>query len=117
MAQGIKITLPTYNALTDTNPQHFSLYVDGSEDHIIIKEKARGTESVNATTSENVAHGLSYAPLALVHTEVSSGEFQFVSGYNIYSSFNMYVTTTNLVLVNGDSSSRTFTYIIFYDEL
>lgn len=116
MANGIKIALPGYDALQDQDPSHFSMFVDGTEDHIIIKEKARGVESVNASSTENVAHGLSYAPLALVHAELSSGEFQLVTGFNIYNDFRMHVTATNLVLQNLDVASKNFTYIIFHDQ-
>lgn len=117
MANGLKIALPGYNALTDTDPSHFSLFVDGTEDHVIIKEKTRNTESVNGSSSENVAHGLSYPPLAMVYAEVSAGEFQWANGITIYSSYQTAVTATNLVLSNSDVSARTFTYIIFHDEL
>lgn len=51
MARGIKIALPGYNAFTDTDPNHFSLYVDQSVDYILIKEKTKDTVSVNGTTN------------------------------------------------------------------
>jgi len=119
MPRGIKVALPGINALTDTDPANFSLYIDGTTDHILIKEKARGTESVEDAAADSIAHSLGYFPLAMAHVEISSGEFQWV--YNAFGgSFNpfyAYVTTTNLVLGNSDTSARVFTYLIFYDQL
>lgn len=122
MPKVLKVALPGYNAETDTNPAHFSLYVDGTLEHVLIKEKTRGSESVNASSSDNIAHGLAYYPHTWQFVETSSGEFAWV--HNDFSAlfstdhpFYSYVTTSNLVLGNADSSARTFTYLIFHDQL
>ena len=39
MPQVFKIALEGYNAETDTDPNHFSLYVDQEVDYVLIKEK------------------------------------------------------------------------------
>ena len=39
MGNVIRVALPTYNALTDTNPDHFALYSD--QDWVLIKEFTR----------------------------------------------------------------------------
>lgn len=119
MAKGIKIVLPGfgYDAFTDDDPSHFSLFVDGTEDHIIIKEKTRGTESVNAGATDSVPHGLSYPPLAMVHTEISAGEFAWCYGFSFYNLFQVHVTSSDLALHNLDSSARNFNYVIFHDQL
>ncbi len=66
MGQTIKVALPGYDAETDTNPDHFSLYVDNadSNDYILIKEKETDTVVVSSTT--NIAHNLAYTPFCLV---------------------------------------------------
>lgn len=119
MAKGVKVALPGYNAETDTNPAHFSVYVDGTLDHVLVKEKSRGSQSVNASSTENIAHSLSYYPFNMQYVEISSGEFEWV--YNSFGgAFNpyySYVTTSNLVLGNSDVSARTFTHVIFHDQL
>ena len=119
MARGIKIVLPGfgYDAFTDQDPSHFSLFVDGTEDHIIIKEKVRATESVNSSSTESIPHGLSYPPLAMVFTEASAGEFVWCYGFSFYNLFQAHVTEDNLVLNNLDSSARSFNYLIFHDQL
>ena len=122
MAKGVKVALPGYDALTDTNPAHFSLYVDGTLSHVLIKEKARGTQSVGASAEVTVAHGLAYYPHTWQFVERTSGEFSSV--HNDFSAlfdgnhpYYSYVNSTNLVMGNADSGSKTFTYIIFYDQL
>jgi len=70
MTQVFKIALPGYNASTDTDPNHFSLYVDQLVDYVLIKEKTYSTASVNGTT--NIAHGLDYVPFCLVFCETSA---------------------------------------------
>ena len=66
-----KVALSGYNATTDTNPNHFSLYVDQLVDYILIKEKAVATVSVAGTS--NIAHGLGYVPHCIVFVETSTG--------------------------------------------
>lgn len=122
MPKVLKVALPGYNAETDTDPAHFSLYVDGTLEHILIKEKARGSQSVNSSSSANISHALGYYPHTWQFVERSAGEFSWV--HNDFSSlfdsehpYYSYVTTSNLVLGNADSSAKTFTYLIFHDQL
>lgn len=116
MSQVFKIALPGYNAQTDTDPNHFSLYVDQLVDYILIKEKVVGTSSVNGTT--NIAHGLAYVPHCIVFTETSSGIWRKLFSAPITSSGYWYeVNDTNLVLKNSTGSAKTFAYHIFYDNV
>ena len=117
MPIGIKIANSGINALTNTNPKNFSLYVDGSEDHILVKEKSRGTDSVNAFTTKTINHDLGAFPFTMVQVEISSGEFEWVYGTSAYNLYYAYVTTAQLLMRNGEASSKNFTHIIFYDEL
>lgn len=116
MQQVLKVALPGYNAETDTDPDHFALYIDGTTDHILIKEKIRASVSVNGTV--NIAHGLGYVPFCLVFCETTAGAYR-----KLYSTpidgvgFWFEVNTTNLVLRNTSGSAKTFSYYIFYDNI
>lgn len=118
MTNIFKVALAGYNAFTDTNPDHFSLYVDGTTDHILIKEKLRGTQSVGASSNVNIAHNLSYVPMCFVFAEVSAGVWRRLYSQPVDSA-GLYFTvnSTNLVLVNQTGSSITFSYYIFYDNI
>lgn len=115
MAQVFKIALPGYNAKSDTNPDHFSLYVDQLVDYILIKEKAIGTVSVNGTT--NIAHGLEYVPFCLVFAETSAGVWRKLFGNPINGNYWFEINSTNLVLRNTVGSAKSFSYHIFYDNI
>ncbi len=122
MPKVLKVALDGYNAETDTEPAHFSLYVDGTLEHVLLKEKARGTQSVTASSTASISHALGYYPSTFAFVERSAGEFAWV--HNDFSAlfdtdhpFYSYVTTSNLVAGNNDASDKTFTYIIFHDQL
>jgi len=118
MGQVIKIALPGYDAFTDTDPDHFSLYVDNddSNDYILIKEKTNATIEVSGT--ENVAHNLSYIPFCLVFAETTSGVWRKLYSHPINSSgFWFEINSTNLVLRNDSGTARDFSYYIFYDNV
>lgn len=121
MPNVIRVALPGYNALTDTDSDHFALY--GDEDWVLIKEKERGSETVSASSSTNIAHGLSYIPTVLVFAEAADGEvgtsgrWYRVTGKDSNSLVGIEVTTTNLILYNDSSThSKEFKYYIFYDQ-
>lgn len=119
MANVVKVALPGVNALTDTNPAHFSVYIDGTTDHILVKEKERATVEVSDFTTEEISHGLDYPPFNAQMVEVAAGEFQWV--YNTpgasFNPFHSYVTDESLFLRNSDSVARDFTYLLFHDQL
>ena len=108
----IRVSLPTYNALTDTNPDHYALYAD--EDWILIKEKARGT--VNGQ-DENVTHSLNYYPHFYTYGEISSGRFQIMTGYNLFGDFRSFADSTKLYLGNTTGGDKDMRYFIFYDNI
>jgi hypothetical protein len=116
MAKGIKIALPGYNATTDTNPDHFSLYVDQSVDYILIKEKVSLMTSVLGTL--NIAHGLGYVPFCLVFVETSAGVWRKISSTPIDGiGYSFQVNSTNLILNNTTGVAKNFAYRIFYDNI
>ena len=112
-----KIALDGYNAETDTNPNHFSLYVDQITDYFLIKEKKVDTITVNDSDNEVIAHGLGYIPFCLVFAEVSSGVWRKIYGRDASGGNELYFTvdSTNLTLYNNSGGNKDFTYHIFYD--
>jgi len=118
MAEGIKVALPGYNATTDTDPNHFSLYVDQVTDYVLIKEKIVSSIVVSANTQLPIAHGLGYVPLCFVFAQVSPGVWRklysaALDGTGLYFT----VDATNLVLANATGSKVLFAYHIFYDNI
>lgn len=117
MGRGIKIALPGYDAFNDTDPNHFSLYVDQDDptDYILIKELTKNTISV--TSSETIAHNLGYVPLVFVFAEVTSGVWRRLFSRDI-TGFGAYYTVddTNLQLYNSGGARR-FAYHIFLDNI
>lgn len=115
VTQVFKVALSGYNAETDTDPNHFALYVDQSVDYILIKEKAVATVSVAGTT--NIAHGLGYVPFCLVFVETSTGVWRKLFSQPIGGSGYWFeVNSTNLVLRNT-GAAKNFSYHIFYDNI
>jgi hypothetical protein len=112
----IKIGLDGVNALTDTDPNNFVFYFDGSTDYILIKEKERNSIAVAAGTSHNIAHGLGYVPFTLVFYLSAAGTYRKLYGSDWAGTLPYYsLTSTNLTLVNPTANSVTFYYYLFYD--
>lgn len=110
MTYTIRVSLAGYNALTDTNPDHYALYADS--DWVLIKEKTRGSVSVAGSGgTQTITHSLGYVPFFAVY---ANG--QWVYGYDMYGDYRAYATTTTLVLINNGASAKTFKYYIFYDQ-
>jgi len=125
MSQVIRVSLPGYNALTDTNPDHFALYSD--EDWILVKEFGRSDFNIN------VAPG-SYEPISLAPLDYAPTVFVFYAIGNAWRSvtgqFMDYNDTTTepvlnpfvgilgnqLRLVNPTGEFVAFRYFICYDQ-
>ena len=119
MPQVAKIALPGNNALTETDPDKFALYVDQLVDYVLIKEKASATVNVpNGTTL--ISHGLDYVPFCLVWAEITSGTWRKLFSTPIFSGGTdawFEVDSTNLELHNSTASAMNFSYHIFYDNI
>jgi hypothetical protein len=113
MSNTIRVALPGYDALTDTDPDHFALYTD--EDWVLIKEKSRSTVSVGANSTKTVAHGLSYVPLVFAFAETSSGVWKRIDGDSFDGNYVLSVDNTNVNLTNNTAGAKNFSYYIFYD--
>lgn len=122
MSKVFKVSLPNpdggfYNALTDTNPDHFSLYVDGDTDHILIKEKVRDVIEVSSVLYQ-IPHELGYVPLCYVYAEVSTGVWRQLFSRALDGTSLWYtINDTHLVLNNDTGTPRKFAYYIFYDDI
>ena len=124
MAGFIKLALPTYNALTDTDPDHFSLYTDGTTDHVLIKEFDRDSVSVNAMSTLTIAHNLNYIPDFKPYVNDQASAFvrygwKLVAAQNsafIANNFYAYADDTNLYITNNTGSAADFVYYIFYEN-
>lgn len=114
MAYGIRVSLPGYNALTDTNPDHFALKSDLND--ILIKEYTRGTIIVPSSTEVAINHNLGYAPFYLIYyTYNNLKNYAYSAG--LYSFFKTYSTTSQIFFKNPISISILINYYIFYDNI
>jgi len=117
---GVKVSLPGYECDTDTNVNHYALWSisTDSNDYVLIKEKTRGSVSVDAGSHESVEHGLTYIPFTLVFVEESAGKYVKAHGWDINNSGPYYqLDSTYLTLGNESAGAKTFKYYIFYDEI
>ena len=117
MGNVIRVSLPTYDALTDTNPDHFALYSD--EDWVLIKEYIRGSISANSF-GEPVNFDLNYIPTILVYFN-DNGVWKELTGR--YFDFGTNLPTPHVIIVPGiisfygNSTTPTeFKYFICYDQ-
>lgn len=121
MGNVLRTALPGYNALTDTNLDHFSLYTD--QDNILIKEKTRGTFA-RATGTETIAHNLGYVPDFRVFVDDQASAFvrygwKAVAARHsafLAPNFTAEADDTNLYVTNNSGVSCDFIYYIFYDN-
>lgn len=117
MNQVFKIALSGYNAETDTDPDHFSLFVDQRTDYILIKEKSYATVSVPITDLE-ITHSLGYVPFCLVFAETSNGVWRKLFSAPLDGTGLSFQTdSTKLYLKNDSGTGVNFSYHIFYDEI
>lgn len=114
----IKVALKGYNALTDTNPDHFSLYASDFTDYVLIKEKTFGKISVGAGSYAEIDHGLGYVPFCLVFVESETGRWRKIFSRPIdMSGYYFEITNTKLKIYNSSSSTKNYSYHIFFDEI
>lgn len=117
MKNVIRVALSGYNALTDANIDHYSLYSDS--DNVLIKEKARGSGNANFYAYTDITHSLNYLPFYLAYTQISSGRYKISNAYDpIGVGWKVYTSTTKLTFQNEYSSTyKGYRYYIFYDKM
>lgn len=114
----IIVGLPGTDAEKTTDPNACALYVDQINDHILIKEKARGIVEVANNGTVNIAHGFTYVPFCLAFCEVSPGVWRKlfsapIDGAGVWFEVN----NTNLILRNTSGGAKNFAYYIFFDNI
>jgi len=136
---GIKVTNPGYD-ISSTEPRDYII----NSAYGTVKNALTGSGTVTVPASSSVtvtiAHGLSFIPLCLFYTELSSGSGKYFLGAvrlttpdadagNIYvnnsldgdgNPINTYVDATNLVIsyrnVAGSDEDIDYFYVIFGDS-
>lgn len=120
----IRVALPGFNALTDSNLDHFSLYAD--VDNVLIKRKLTGTATIadGSPTILTIPHNLGYIPFFMVYyfDELTSRWAILNNQYNLFSVPQQIcgVDATNLYVYNfgGHGSGHLqIAYDIFYDNM
>lgn len=118
MSQVIRVALPGYDALTDTNPDHFALYTDETTDYVLIKEKLRGSVNLTNGSTSTILHNLGYVPFIIVFYERTSGVWKKLLGQDdTDESVSVTISTTSILIRNSSGGTRTFKYYIFYDQI
>lgn len=117
MTNVVRVALTGYNATTDTDPRHYSIFSD--QDNVLIKEHSRGTTQMDDGDTDTITHSLGYTPHCYVYGETSTnGRFRLVVGYNLFGDWRMHVTDTTLVVRNTiGTDDREMRYFIFYDNI
>lgn len=119
MGNVLRVIAPQFaesDALTDTDPSHYSLFSDS--DNVLIKEKARGSGSVDLNSTATIAHNLGYVPFFIVYAEISSGRYRISSAFDpVGSGWRAQADSTNLYIGNFyDATFKNYYYYIFYDN-
>ena len=123
MGMTMRVSLPGYDALTDTNIDHFALYAD--QDYVLIKEQNRGSVSISSYNAATVSHNLGYIPYFLAFASASflmgttryNGWIQCSAGGAVSPPiYGAFVDGTNLTMFNNSGSTTPFFYYIFYDQ-
>jgi hypothetical protein len=123
MAYTIRVSLPGYNALTDTDLDHYALYADS--DNFLIKEKARGSLNILGSSGvQPIAHDLGYIPFFLVYVYDYAGDgglsgdwLQVGNGNIVIWTMSMADTSNLYIYPDGTSNINKFYWYIFYDNV
>lgn len=124
MSQKIIISKPTYNILTETNPDNLifssdyntlKYYINGSTSITIIGD---GTDKYSETT---IAHNLGYVPFFIVYVDDfvnASAYYNIVPSFNntlfIFREAHAYANTSNLYIRMRNKSTYTYTANFYY---
>lgn len=122
MSFQVRVSILPYNCMTDTDPDHYSLLADGTE-NVLIKQLTSGDSGTHTTPSGlhkfTINHGLGYVPMFF--------PFYKYSGYGCFYVNNAYneiefpiaiaaADTENLYYICQESDPELF-YRIFYDDM
>lgn len=107
MPKTIRVSLPGYNALTETDRNRYALYAD--EDNILLKEHSRGSLSSGGSQT----HSLGYIPFYLMYGDIGGGNYQLATGWDAISGIPR-ARTTPTDLKSGGTAMK---YFLFYDNM
>ena len=133
MGKGIKISLPGYDATTDTNKDHFALWVDSDDaSDSILKEFTRDSKTltVDHTDPYEITHNLGYIPMFFVFVYDKAIYYGGIADKwklvphrqsSIQAApYYVFADTTKIYIyyIDGDDGVHTtdFTWYIFYDN-
>src|SRR3990167_828311 len=109
MTNVIRVALPNIDALTDTDPSHYSLFSD--TDNVLIKEFARDSGTITGGSgTATIPHNLGYIPFYIVFGEVASGKFEFVSDFTLHHPWKSYATTSDLIISTSNGTFENYKY-------
>jgi len=117
MAQTLRVSLPTYNALIDNDPRHYSIFADS--DNILIKEHSRGSGSISDGAVVTIAHNLGYVPFVLVMAQQTGQPIALCSAGESAAGtlVRCDVDSTNLYIRDvSNGTGGSYQYYIFYDQ-
>ncbi len=109
----IDIALSGYNALTETNPDHFSLKAD--KDNLLIKEFLRERETIS--TTRTITHNFGYIPFFLTYTKQAYGDNYIQVDHNAFEAAEYAYSNTSELIIGALGNERDFTTCVFYDEI
>lgn len=114
----LKIAKEKVNAITDNEPDNFSLYVDGLDDLYLAKLQVSKISDVGASSNKIINHGLGYIPMCMVYKLVTGGIWTKLFGMPIDSGGSYFsIDKQNIIITNTTVSPITFKYFIFYDNI
>ncbi len=118
MAYTIRVSLPTYNALTETDPNKFALITSETQNYTIAKinNSFSGSISIPYLEYRDINHNLGYIPFTLVFFTATTTKYAKIYGYR-YSWGWFTLTNSRLRIYNWSyRDPATFVYYIFYDQ-
>jgi len=125
MGYTTRVSLPDFNAGTDTNYDNYSLYAD--DDNVLIKNKETGTanigSAVGGSTTVTHTHSLSYVPFYAVYARTNYyGDNRYIpvnNQYNVFEVPDIISATdgTKVSITNFQGTQINYGYDIFYDNM
>jgi len=124
MANGLRVALPGYDALTETDLDKFSLYTgDSDSDPVLIKEFTRGEDTIDqndGAPAYEITHNLGYIPFFIVYAlNPGTSKWELVAHFQSALSVPNYSANadTSKLYISNFTSSTQFRWIIFYDNV
>lgn len=121
MGMTMRVSLPGYDCLTDTNLDHFALNSDA--DNFLIKEYTRGGSLISSGGTAFISHNLGYVPYFMVFATLGTSDgnkwYLVPSYYNNGISIPTWTATSDtgtLTITNNNGAANNFKWYVFYDN-